>query len=235
MLKKTPALRLHSWLTCRNATAAAAAAAELPEEDEGWALDPTDDPATAVAVVATANLLPWSLSEMSELFDELSLISAVAPCPDLPGLPTPAIIRPSTVLLLLAIAVVGPEVTRRWARGELGGRGRRTTETTLWVCSQIRRNLRMFPENTKISITRLGHRKCIISQAKIFIYPLFDDEKPSIILKLKSSIWKKPEDINFPISISQKRQYSTTRKSNRWWLYIVCLPSQSSKRGLYFR
>ena len=150
----TPALRLHSWLTCRNATAAAAAAAELPEEDEGWALDPTDDPTTAVAVVATANLLPWSLSEMSELFDELSLISAVAPCPDLPGLPTPAIIRPSTVLLLLAIAVVGPEVTRRWARGELGGRGRRTTETTLWVCSQIRRNRRMFPENTKISLTR---------------------------------------------------------------------------------
>ena len=85
---------------------------------------------------------------MSELFEELSLISVF------PWLLFPAIIL-STVLLLLAgcpCCTVGPEVTRRWARGELGGRGRRTTDTTLWVCSQIRRNRRMLPANMVVLV-----------------------------------------------------------------------------------
>ena len=41
---------------------------------------------------------------------------------------------------------VGPEVTRRWALGEEGGGGRRITDTTLCVCSHIRRKRRMLPE-----------------------------------------------------------------------------------------
>ena len=41
---------------------------------------------------------------------------------------------------------VGPEVTRRWALGEEGGGGRRITDTTLCVCSHIRRNRRMLPD-----------------------------------------------------------------------------------------
>ena len=85
-----------------------------------------------------------NLSDRSELLEELSLMS-VLPDPDFDdGL---AVL--STVLLLLADGVpMGPEVTRRWARGEEGGIGRRTTETTLCVCSQMRRNRLMFPTNT---------------------------------------------------------------------------------------
>jgi hypothetical protein len=41
---------------------------------------------------------------------------------------------------------VGPEVTLRWALGEEGGGGRRITDTTLCVCSHIRRKRRMLPE-----------------------------------------------------------------------------------------
>ena len=41
---------------------------------------------------------------------------------------------------------VGPEVTRRWALGEEGGGGRRITDTTLCVCSHIRRKRRMLPK-----------------------------------------------------------------------------------------
>ena len=57
------------------------------------------------------------------------------------------------LLALLVVVVepeetitVGPEVTRRWALGEEGGGGRRITDTTLCVCSHIRRKRRMLPK-----------------------------------------------------------------------------------------
>ena len=58
------------------------------------------------------------------------------------------------IIMLVALLVVvepeetttvGPEVTRRWALGEEGGGGRRITDTTLCVCSHIRRKRRMLP------------------------------------------------------------------------------------------
>ena len=48
-------------------------------------------------------------------------------------------------LLVEPVVTVGPEVTRRCARGEEGGGGRRITDTTLCVCSHIRRKRRILP------------------------------------------------------------------------------------------
>ena len=50
---------------------------------------------------------------------------------------------------------VGPEVTRRWALGEEGGGGRRITDTTLCVCSHIRRKRRMLPEISYIHYCKI--------------------------------------------------------------------------------
>ena len=49
------------------------------------------------------------------------------------------------------------EVARRAARGEDGG-GRRTTLTTLWVCSQMRRKRRMLPKYSTLA-NILNHYK----------------------------------------------------------------------------
>ena len=61
------------------------------------------------------------------------------------------------MIMLVALLVdvepegtVGPEVTLRWALGEEGGGGRRITDTTLCVCSHIRRKRRMLPKTIRM-------------------------------------------------------------------------------------
>ena len=58
----------------------------------------------------------------------------------------PPIIMLVALLVVEPVGTVGPEVTLRWALGEEGGGGRRITDTTLCVCSHIRRNRRILPE-----------------------------------------------------------------------------------------
>ena len=80
----------------------------LLEDDELPAVAPAaalpDDAPDAVGCGACKR--SESLSEMSELLEELSLMSALP-------LVLLALINLSTVLLLLGLDVVGPEVTRR--------------------------------------------------------------------------------------------------------------------------
>lgn len=86
--------------------------------------------------------------EMSELQDELSLRLLSAPEVDLGveaflwalGEPGAMHEAPVTVAGPTRLAVV---------RGDPGGGGRRTTDTTDWVCSQIRRKRRMLPADTR--------------------------------------------------------------------------------------
>ena len=58
----------------------------------------------------------------------------------------PPIIMLVALLVVEPVGTVGPDVTLRWALGEEGGGGRRITDTTLCVCSHIRRNRRILPE-----------------------------------------------------------------------------------------
>ena len=58
----------------------------------------------------------------------------------------PPIIMLVALLVVEPAGTVGPDVTLRWALGEEGGGGRRITDTTLCVCSHIRRNRRMLPD-----------------------------------------------------------------------------------------
>ena len=57
----------------------------------------------------------------------------------------PPIIMLVALLVVAPEGTVGPDVTRRWALGEEGGGGRRITDTTLCVCSHIRRKRRILP------------------------------------------------------------------------------------------
>ena len=57
----------------------------------------------------------------------------------------PPIIKLVALLVVEPAGTVGPEVTRRCALGEEGGGGRRITDTTLCVCSHIRRKRRILP------------------------------------------------------------------------------------------
>ena len=91
------------------------------------ALPPTPTPTPTPALRCSRSP---SRSEMSELQLELSLMSALD--------------EDEAEALLAAF---GAAVARRWARGEEGGGWRRMTETTDWVCSQMRRKRRMLPGN----------------------------------------------------------------------------------------
>ncbi len=96
-------------------------------------------------------MLEVAAAATSELHDELSLTSEVADG----GCSVDAVVEAAAAVEEEGGGLLDEESKdeswlefRLTARGEAGGRGcLRTTETMLWVCSQIRRNRRTLPEN----------------------------------------------------------------------------------------